>query len=108
LRIGTQTKVLEAMSCATPVVTTSAGNHGVGAVDGTDLHVADDPAQFADCVVRLLQGERWAPMSESARRFVVGHFTWEKSIDRFEGMLQELARARGASAISAGAPTTTA
>jgi len=90
LKIGTQTKVLEALACGAPVVTTSAGNYGIGATSGKHLYVADDPAEFADKVVALLKGERWFELSESGRCFVENNFTWAKSALKLEQILKQL------------------
>ncbi len=99
LKIGTQTKVLEAMACGTPVVTTSAGNNGVGGVSGEHLYVADEPAEFAERVVALLNKERWATLSENGRQFVTANFTWEKSITKLENILGEVLRESASSAL---------
>ena len=90
LRIGTQTKVLEALACGVPVVTSSAGNHGIGATSGEHLYVADDPAEFADKIVALLKGEKWSELSQSGRRFVENNFTWAKSALKLEQILEHL------------------
>jgi glycosyltransferase involved in cell wall biosynthesis len=90
LRIGTQTKILEALACGTPVVTTSAGNHGIGGVSGEHLYVADDPAEFADKIVGLLRGNCWSELSQNGRRFVEDNFTWEKSALKLELVLKQL------------------
>jgi polysaccharide biosynthesis protein PslH len=90
LRIGTQTKILEALACGTPVVTSSAGNHGIGGTSGEHLYVADDPAEFAHKIVGLLSGERWSELSENGRRFVEDNFTWEKSALKLEQVLEQL------------------
>jgi len=90
LRIGTQTKILEALACGTPVVTSSAGNHGIGAVSGEHLYIADDPVEFAEYVVALLQGHRWDDLSQNGRRFVVDNFTWETSTRKLEQILEGL------------------
>jgi glycosyltransferase involved in cell wall biosynthesis len=105
LRIGTQTKVLEALACGTPVVTTSAGNHGIGATSGEHLYVADNAAEFAEKVASLLRGERWDELSRNGRRFVVENFTWEKSTARLEKILQRLVADKSAGATTAGATT---
>jgi glycosyltransferase involved in cell wall biosynthesis len=91
LAIGTQTKILEALACGTPVVTTSAGNHGVGASSGEHLHVADDPVQFASKVVDLLKGIGWHDLSRNGRKFVEDNFAWSKSALRLEKILEQLA-----------------
>ena len=96
LKIGTQTKILEALACATPVVTTSAGNHGICASAGEHLYVADDPVEFANRVVELLEGDRWRELSRNGRRFVEQNFTWSKSGLKLEQILEQLtARSTG-------------
>lgn len=95
LKIGTQTKTLEALACATPVVTTSAGNHGIGASNGKHLYVADEPVEFSNRVVELLKGNRWHEFSQSGRRFVEENFTWSKSTLKLEEILEQLAATSG-------------
>jgi glycosyltransferase involved in cell wall biosynthesis len=90
LRIGTQTKILEALACGTPVVTSTAGNQGIGAASGEHLYVAADPAEFADKIVVLLNGERWSELSQNGRRFVEDNFTWDKSVLKLEQILEQL------------------
>jgi glycosyltransferase involved in cell wall biosynthesis len=93
-RVGTLTKVLEALACGTPVVSTSAGNCGIGATSGTHLYVADEPAEFANRVVALLEGDRWSELSRNGRKFVVENFTWDKSGTKLEQILGELVASR--------------
>lgn len=90
LKIGVQTKVLEAMACGTPVVTTSAGNSGIQAISGEGLYVADSPSEFATRVASLLKGENWDEMSASARRFVLDRFSWRKSVEKMEKLISEI------------------
>jgi len=94
LKIGTQTKVLEALACGTPVVTSSAGNHGIRAVSGEHLYVADDAVTFADHIVNLLTKERWSGISQNGRRFVEDNFGWQKSVEKLEQILECLVAAR--------------
>jgi glycosyltransferase involved in cell wall biosynthesis len=84
LKIGVQTKVLEALSWGTPTVVTSAGNSGIGGLSGETLWVADDAVEFADRVVSLLQGQEWTAMSDKGRAFVAAHFSWERSAEILE------------------------
>jgi len=84
LQIGCQTKILEALACGTPVVTTKAGNSGIRGCSGKELWVADDPKAFAGRVVSLLRGESWRTLSEEGRRFVGKTFSWERSAATLE------------------------
>jgi glycosyltransferase involved in cell wall biosynthesis len=52
---GIAGKTIDALAAGCPVVTTTLGNDGLGAVPGEHLLVADAPADFADAVVRLLR-----------------------------------------------------
>lgn len=90
LNVGIQTKVLEALATGTPVVTTTAGNRGVGGKSGTDLYVADTPLEIADRVLSVLRGENWNEFSENGRQFVQDHFQWKKSAMQLECVLNTL------------------
>lgn len=90
LKIGVQTKILEALSWGTPVVTTNAGNSGIGGMSGTHLWVEDDPYLFANRVAELLQGHNWSWLSEEGRKLVAERFTWEGSAEQLEQHLKSL------------------
>jgi len=84
LKIGVQTKILEALSWGTPVVTTSAGNSGIGGCSGSELWVEDAPNIFASRVVSLLRGGDWRRLSEEGRKLVEERFSWERSAMELE------------------------
>ncbi len=94
--LGAQTKVLEAMACGTPVVTTSAGNYGIDAVDGRQLHVADAPVLFASRVVDLLRGEGWPRMSAEGYALVRDGFSADSATAAFERVIEEAVAAHAA------------
>ena len=52
---GTRFKILEAWAAGRAVVSTTLGAEGLGARDGEHLLLADDPDDFADAVLRLLE-----------------------------------------------------
>ncbi len=52
---GTRLKILDAWAMGKAVVSTSIGCEGLEAVDGTNILIRDEPAAFADAVVRVLQ-----------------------------------------------------
>ncbi|MFA6455534.1 MAG: glycosyltransferase [Bacteroidota bacterium] len=79
LKIGVQTKILEALSWGTPVVSTQAGNNGIGGISGKQLWVEDTPELFANHVIELLHGDNWNTLSEEGRKLIGQDFSWEKS-----------------------------
>ncbi|MGC2064149.1 MAG: glycosyltransferase family 4 protein [Thermodesulfovibrionales bacterium] len=88
---GIIVKVLDALAAGTPVVTTTYGNEGIGAVPGRDILIADDPEQFEDAVVRVLNDrELAARLSLNGQEFVRQYFTLEASINKIEAAYQEL------------------
>lgn len=51
---GTRIKILEAFTHCIPVVSTSIGAEGLAVRDGEQLLIADSPAEFAACCLRLV------------------------------------------------------
>lgn len=96
LEIGVQTKVVEALALATPVVTTSAGNRGVAAASGEDLFVEDEAAAFASRVVALLRGQEWDRLSRNGRRFAAECFSRERSARELEQHIDFVRKSRAA------------
>ena len=80
---GIQNKILEAMSCGVPVVSTAAGNVAIGATPGRDIIVSDEPAAFSACVLSLLasQEDREA-IGANGRRHVEANFSWPVMAER--------------------------
>src|SRR5581483_3775586 len=69
---GMRVKLLEAFAAGIPVVSTRVGAEGLAGKDGEICLLADEPAEFADKIVRLFDDAGFAgKMSERARSFVV-------------------------------------
>ena len=94
--IGTQTKILEALACGTPVVTTSAGNHGIEGVSGRHLYVTDDAREFAEKISSLLKGEGWTAMSSAGRCLALERFNWHHTGAALETVICEAIAERAA------------
>ncbi len=88
---GFRGKLLEAMSMGLPIVTTSLGAEGVEAESGRDMIIADDPAEFAAAVARLLEDEEMCGLlGERAREMAVKCFSWERGVEELEKVLLEV------------------
>lgn len=88
---GMQFKILEAMACALPVVTTSIGLGTIPAVNNESILVSDDPEDFAQCCIRLLTDDILAEsMGKKAMQLVQQSFTWERNIDSLYRLYKEL------------------
>jgi glycosyltransferase involved in cell wall biosynthesis len=88
---GSRLKILEAMALGTPVVATSKGIEGIEAQHGKHALVADDPAQFAQHVVRLMGGPSLrARLAQNARRLVEERYGWDEIGARLNAFCEQL------------------
>jgi glycosyltransferase involved in cell wall biosynthesis len=82
---GMQFKILEAMACGVPVVTTTLGLGDISATPGQDLLVADSPAEFSKAVVDLLKSQELAAdVGEHGMQYVQSNHSWDALNERFE------------------------
>jgi glycosyltransferase involved in cell wall biosynthesis len=86
---GTRLKILEAMALGTPVIATSKGAEGLEVVDGTHLLLADEPLDFSQRVVQILQEPALSEfLATNARRLVERHYDWEQIGQRFVALVE--------------------
>lgn len=75
---GIQNKMLEAMAIGTPTVSTTIACQALAVRSSRDVLVADEPAAFADAVLRLLEDEPLRrQLAANARRYVEQHHNWQ-------------------------------
>jgi sugar transferase (PEP-CTERM/EpsH1 system associated) len=84
---GIQNKVLEAMACGAPVIVTSQAISALEAQPGQDLLVAEEPIEFAETILALLDDrERQRKIGAAGRRYVGQHHNW----DHIAAQLEEI------------------
>jgi len=77
---GTRFKLLESLACGCPVVSTSIGCEGLGAVDGEHMLIRDTPQDFADAVLNILNDPaRGEAIGQQGRAWVVRQHAWTHS-----------------------------
>lgn len=87
---GTRLKILEAFASGVPVVSTSIGAEGLSAVNGTDIMIADEPAEFADKVLSILNDKALAQrLSENARLLAENRYDWNIIGSKLNNIIEE-------------------
>jgi glycosyltransferase involved in cell wall biosynthesis len=98
LRIGggSRLKILEALACRLPVVSTRVGAEGLSLAAGLHLDVVDDVAEMAEALVRsLCDPPRAEPTAERGRQVVCAHYDWNVLARKLEQVWLDSAQ-RGA------------
>ena len=88
---GIQAKNLEAMAMGVPIVTTSIGLEGLEAIPEKELFVADNPKDFANYVIRLIEEpELRREISENARKLVETKYSWPKIVKDLNQIYEQI------------------
>jgi glycosyltransferase involved in cell wall biosynthesis len=99
LRIGggTRIKIFEAMAMALPVVSTSIGAEGLSVKNGENILLSDQPEEFADNVIKLLQDQKnREEIGEKALTLIQKRFSWGAVTEVFETLCQHVIKERKA------------
>ncbi len=92
---GTRVKLLEYMAAERPIVSTTKGAEGLGAISGRHLLIADSDKDFVDGIIRLMRDpDLSANLGRQARLFVRDHFSWPAIADGLTRRIQDLMRNR--------------
>ena len=103
LRIGagTRLKIIESMALGTPVVSTSKGAEGLELNHGENILIADDPAEFAQAVLRILESPSLREkLSIAGLQLVAEKYSSEVMGRKFDALLSKLFHVNGKKALS--------
>ena len=90
---GIRHKVLEAWAMGRPVVSTTLGVAGTGAVDGETARIADTAPEFAAAIVKLLDHPAdQAKLGRNGRARAEAHFDWPITNAEHETIYAEIMR----------------
>jgi glycosyltransferase involved in cell wall biosynthesis len=88
---GLLQKIMDAMAMGVPVVATPVCNHGLCAVPGEHLIIADQPRSFADAILSLLDDpEARKQVGLAGQAFVETRYDLESAIDHWEASILAL------------------
>jgi glycosyltransferase involved in cell wall biosynthesis len=97
LGAGLRNKVIHAMACGSPVVSTSTAAQGTDAEHDVHLLLADDAERFADAVVAVLDNPESAAARAARARALVADLHADRIVDRVERWWDRALQGRHAS-----------
>lgn len=88
---GTRLKILGAMAAGLPVVTTPIGIEGIGAKNGQEVLVRDDPQELANAAIQLIKNKKlYNNVTKAARLLFEEKYTWVKISSRLDKIYKEV------------------
>lgn len=90
---GVKIRVLQAMAVGKPIVSTSMGATGISVSPGENIILADEPREFADRVIELLNDKQLRQeIGSRARLLMETEHSWENLTDKLNVLLEQVAK----------------
>src|SRR5258706_6191438 len=87
---GTRLKHFAAMAAKLPLITTSVGAEGLGATNGKNIIVQNEPGSLAKATLEIIDSEEKArEIANNARRLVEEKFSWYKMSEYLDRIYEE-------------------
>jgi glycosyltransferase involved in cell wall biosynthesis len=88
---GMHIKILEAMACALPVITTASSLGAIGATHGKDIFIADNASDFIRSCIKLLNDYDSAKKAgDNARDLVIKKHSWGMHVNKLEKIYESI------------------
>ena len=88
---GMRVKILDAWLWGLPIASTTIGAEGVNIRPGENILIADDPYEFSESIVNILQNQQLSrSLSENGRKWVEENFNWRNVYPEIGSVYQEL------------------
>jgi sugar transferase (PEP-CTERM/EpsH1 system associated) len=88
---GIQNKLLEAMACGCPVVTTQTGTQGIPAIDGVNIMIGNSDDEIADKIITLINDNELAvTIGKAARSAIVENLSWNVVFNQVDEIIEEV------------------
>lgn len=76
---GTRLKILEAMACGLPVISTKKGVEGLNLTEGKEYLLAKTTEDFVNNIALLINNQyRWDELSNNGIKVIKKHYSWNK------------------------------
>lgn len=81
---GVQNKVLQAMACGLPVITSALGAEGIDAVHHQELLIADNVSQYLALIEQLDDPDYYQTVANAAIAKIHSHYSWDGQLRLLE------------------------
>lgn len=88
---GIQNKLLEAMACGCPVVTTKTGIQGIDVIDGRSVFIGNDDNEIIEKSLLLLKDDALSEkFAQNARKIIEETHSWEVIYQQLDDVIEEV------------------
>jgi glycosyltransferase involved in cell wall biosynthesis len=84
-------KVLEALACSIPIVSTTLGVEGIKVIPGQSVLIADSSESFAQSIIELLSNNiKRERLSQNGLSVLINDYSFEVNTNRIQKIVDEL------------------